>query len=444
MSHRTTKKTLKLYAPHRGQLTFHNTDARFRVAAWGRQSGKSTGCLNDLLMRAWKQPRTKYWFVSPTHDQAKVQYRRLVGMLAPCWAVLKKKNQSELRIKLINDSEIQFKSGEVLHNLRGDALNGAVIDEVRDQDPDLWKQVIRPMLATTKGWAAFVSTPNGYDQFQEFFERGGRDKGWWRMSAPSTISPFFTKEEAEEAKSDMSEDEYAQEILAEFRDLQRGRAYGSFGDWNLKTQNPFCLVGQEFSPYLPIELYMDFNVVPLAWTYGQFREGRGHHFFGEVFLRQRTDTSEGIKEFISRFDWDKIKSEHQVVLVGDASGNSAKTSAAGETDYSLIGKALDVAGIRWTNMTPEANPKVRDRVNTMNARLRNALGEVQCTFNPETMPNTVKDFRRTTWKLGASAILDPGKDRMLGHLSDGVGYGICVRNPIERLTDDPHLRIVRR
>ena len=157
------KRILRLYTPHEAQLEIHKCQKRFRVASFGRQSGKSTLTINELLAKAWQSPSTRYWYVSPTFSQALQQYRRAVGMLMSCGDAMLKKNQTELRIKLINQSELKFVSGEVLDNLRGETLHGVGIDEVRDQHPDLWPMVIRPMLTTTKGFAIFISTPNGFD-----------------------------------------------------------------------------------------------------------------------------------------------------------------------------------------------------------------------------------------------------------------------------------------
>ena len=78
---RAATATLELYEPHSKQLEFHNSKARYRVASLGRQAGKSTMCLNELVKRAWEEPNTKYWYLSPTYPQARIQYRRLVGML---------------------------------------------------------------------------------------------------------------------------------------------------------------------------------------------------------------------------------------------------------------------------------------------------------------------------------------------------------------------------
>ena len=196
------KAILKLYKPHDAQLRFHNSTARYRVASFGRQSGKSTACINELVKKAWENPSTRYWYMSPTFQQALQQYRRCIGMLMSCPGVMSKKNQTELRIKFINQSEIVFKSGEVLDNLRGETLHGVVIDEVRDQPSDLWPMVIRPMLTTTKGWACFVSTPNGFDSFYDFYQRQLIDPNWQSFHAPSTCNPLFTIEELKAAKNE--------------------------------------------------------------------------------------------------------------------------------------------------------------------------------------------------------------------------------------------------
>lgn len=424
------------------QMRFHNSKARFRVASWGRQSGKSTACLNELLKKAWENPGTMYWFLSPTFDQAKSQYRRLVGMLSPCWETLKKKNQSELRIKFENDSEIVFKSGETFHNLRGATLHGVVVDEVRDQPEELWTQVLRPMLATTGGWAAFVSTPSGFDYFYDLFERGNSDpENWETFKAPSTCNPLFTQEEYEQAKKEMSEPEFDQEINANFRDLQKGKAYYAFSEQNILEEHPFA-GGNYCNPYLPVELYMDFNVHHMGWTLAQFRNGGGHYFFDEIYGYENTHAA--AEEFVHRFKQLGVVANPGVILVGDASGKANKTSAAGQTDYTIIHEALNRAGIKFEDRTPDSNPHVKDRVMTMNTRFKNGEGKASIWVNPR-CKNLIKDFQRVTWKDSTgSAILDQVRDRSLTHLSDGAGYGVYVRNPISLEGGVGTLRMVRR
>ena len=424
------KKTLKLYGPHQAQLAFHQSKARFRVASWGRQAGKSSACVNDLLWRAWTNPGHNFWFVSPTISQAKVQYRRLVSMLWPCRQVMVKKNQTELRVKLENMSQITFKSGEVLQNLRGDTLNGVVVDEVRDQPKGLWRTVLRPMLTTTKGWAAFVSTPNGFDDFYDFAERAkGDTRGkWFYMSAPSTCNPLFTQEEYDEAKKDMTEAEFAQEILAEFRDLTQGQAYSNFSEANISDTNPFTLAGARAATYLPLVLGCDFNVRHMSWVVMQNR-ARDWYALDEIALRgKRSHSGDAVAEFIARFPSYGVKANPAVLIVGDASGNAQKSSAAGQTDYTIITEALTAAGITWENRTPDANPPVKDRVNQVNAKLRSADGQAHLWFHPS-CKESIADLRRVSWKPGATAVLDKS-DEERTHASDAFGYPICALDPM--------------
>jgi hypothetical protein len=254
------------------QKALHESKHRFRVGAWGRQSGKSTWAVNEITYKAINNPNTKYWFVSPTYDQAKIQYRRITGALWNIWPHIGiKQNMSELRMKFLNNSEIVFKSGDNYDNLRGESLDGVIIDEVRDQHPDLWPLVIRPMLTTTQGWAAFISTPRGFDQFYDLANRANADtSGLWKtFTAPSTCNPSFTQSEFETLKGQMSEAEFAQEILAEFRDLTAGKAYLSYGQHNHAIVSPFAAQGLPQSPWLPFIVSCDFNVNPMAWNIGQ-------------------------------------------------------------------------------------------------------------------------------------------------------------------------------
>lgn len=430
---------LRLYQPHEVQAQFHLSKKRYRIAALGRQSGKSTMAINELAFKAWTHPETRYWMVEPIYSQAKDMYRRLCKLL-PYQIYIK--NDTELRVQLINGSSIEFKSGESLDNLRGASLHGVVIDEVRDQDPELWPLVIRPMLTTTSGWASFISTPAGFDQFYDLFEKSKGDEDWEFFKSPSTCNPLFTEEEYQSAKREMSEAEFDQEINANFRDLQKGKAYSEFGDHNVSELNPFS-PEMNANPYLPVELYMDFNVHRMGWTLAQFRNGSGHYFFDEIYGLE--NTSKSVEEFIYRFKNLGIKANPGVILVGDASGKANKTSAAGQTDYTIIHDALRKAGIVFTDLTPDSNPHVKDRVQTMNTRFKNSEGIVSIWANPTKCKNLIKDWQRVTWKESSQgAMLDQVRDRSLTHLSDGAGYGVYVRNGITNEGGSGTLRMIRR
>jgi hypothetical protein len=424
------------------QLKIHQSKARFRVAAWGRQSGKSTFATNELLKRAWEK-RGIYWFVAPTYKQSVVQFRRMLNALRPTQGVVAEKSLSEFRLVLTNGSEIFFQSGDNYDNLRSETLDGVVIDEVRDQHPDLWPMVIRPMLATTKGWAVFISTPRGYDQFYDMFCFGQNDSTgqWASFQAPSTCNPLIDELELNDARRIMTDAQFSQEWLAEFRDLLAGRAYPSFSELNLADANPFYTQGQVHH-MLPIVVALDFNLSPMAWTLGQKRADH-YYWFDEVWL-ENSHTQQAAEALAQKI----IELKHQklgVVLAGDATSKAGQRAAAGQSDYDIICQTLDHHSITWINVTPDSNPLVKDRVNTLNAKLKNGMGEASVWINREKCPQLIRDLQRVVWKQNAAGvILDQHKDTTLTHSSDGVGYAIHALTPLKYDATVPSMRIIQR
>lgn len=442
--------TLVLYSPHKLQLKFHNSRARFLVAAWGRQTGKSTACLNDAIHFAWSNPGVTIWFISPTHDQAKVQYRRLIGMLWSCKGVISKKNQTELRIKLINQSQIVFKSGESFDNLRGETLHRVYIDEVRDQHPDLFNMVIYPMLLTTGGSARFVSTPNGFDQFYDMKLLCEQDnEGEWEfMSAPSTANPLISAKELERSRKTMTDAQYRQEIMAEFLDMTQGKAYLSASSDNHSLECPFA-IGKLINNNLPLILGLDFNLNPMAWGVLQ-KKIDTWWMFDELYIKG-THTPAAAKALVEKLLGYKEEFGYDVktfglVIVGDATGKAQQRAAAGQSDYDILFAEIKKADIPFVDQTPDSNPKVKDRVNTMNMKLKDAEGTPHFFYHPKRCPAFKKDMERVVWKQsGSDAVyLDQTTNPELTHMSDAIGYPICALSPIKFHAKVPSLRIIKR
>lgn len=438
-------RKLKLYTPHSKQKEFHDSKSRFRVVSFGRQSGKSTACNNELLKKAWEKPMSVLWYISPTYDSATIMFRRAVSALQKSPDIFSY-NKAELSITFINGSRIFYKSGQVLENLRSETLHGVVIDEVRNQHQDLWPMVIRPMLATTKGWAAFISTPNGFDHFYDMFTFAETDetKEWSAFKAPSTANPLITEDELNDARRTMSESQFAQEYLAEFRDLTAGKAYINFSADNQRLDNPFWADGL-VHPRLPILLGMDFNLSPMAWTLGQ-KKIDDYYWFDEIWIKG-THTQEAAKVLV-----EKLIKHHPniykmgIILCGDATSKAGQRAAAGQSDYDIVCQELDRAKIPWQNLTPESNPPVKDRVNNVNAKLKDANGNIHCWLHPINCQALKKDFERVVWRntAGETIALDQTTYPDLTHSSDSVGYPMTALSPLVYNATLPTMRIIMR
>ena len=88
-----------------------------------------------------------------------IAWKELKRLTPNIW--IKSKNETDLRLELINGSTIELKGTENAMALRGRSLAGVVLDEAAFMDRDVWAEVIRPALADKQGWALFISTPDG-------------------------------------------------------------------------------------------------------------------------------------------------------------------------------------------------------------------------------------------------------------------------------------------
>lgn len=219
-----------LYTPHQKQLEVHNDTHRFKVLNWGRRTGKSTLAANLTLMAA-TQVIGRYWIVAPTYKQAKnIYWLDIIHNQIPR-ELVKKKNEQELIITLINGSVIELKGADNEDSLRGAGIKGLILDEYAFMKPNVWELILRPMLADSKGWAVFISTPNGFNHFYKLADNAQSTlpeyKDWWYSHATTFDNPHIDDEEVAQIQAEVSEDQFAQEYQAEFRKMA-GLVYKDF------------------------------------------------------------------------------------------------------------------------------------------------------------------------------------------------------------------------
>ena len=440
------KNRLKLYQPTAAQLRVHQSKHQFNVVRFGRQSGKSTFGNNRLLERAWRKQDSRYWYLGPTYRLANQMYERAkFSLTASGNAALRHSSDTELMLELLSGGRIYYLSGENLAALPGETLDGAVVDECREQRhlKELWSRVLFPMLGTTGGGCDFLSSPNGFDEFYELDQRSKTNPKWGSFHAPSWSNPLWTPEMLEEARQSMSADLYAQEIEAEFRELGAGSCYSTFGQHNMLDQNPFAEAGRAYSPHLPILVGMDFNLSPMCWILGQ--ANKRDIYWQEEIHQERPDsglspTQSAAEELIRRVGGHPAG----VTIIGDASGKAGQRSApGGQSDYDTIKAALRRAGITFQDRTPESNPGIKDRVNTVNAALKAADGTTHMWFNSRCKA-AIKDMRKRAWKTGGVALSFDNSDSTVGHMSDAVGYPTCILAPIKSVSSRPVVHIISR
>lgn len=198
---------------------------RYKVINCGRRSGKSFLVSVEMLKFATDNKKSITWFISPSYKQSKSIMWMMLRDLIP-QEIIQSKNETELKITLINGSEIYLKGSEDPDSLRGVRIDFCVFDETAfiDRWDEVWK-VVRPTIIDSKASVWFISTPNGFNHFKELYETVDRDFASFHFT--SYENPYLDPTELDKAKEEMNEDTFAQEFLGEFRKMS-GLIYKDF------------------------------------------------------------------------------------------------------------------------------------------------------------------------------------------------------------------------
>lgn len=182
------------------------------AAAIGRQYGKSTLVSLRLARRAIECPGRYYW-VAPIFPQARVQFERFV---ADYRALIRNVNRSHYEATVVGGSVIRWAGSDTPESLKGDTLDGAVLDECGTMHSHVWGEVVRPMLAVRDGWADLIGTPKGRNWWHDVWTSARTMDGWTQIHKASNDSPYFPQGEFENARASLPERIFRQEYLAEF------------------------------------------------------------------------------------------------------------------------------------------------------------------------------------------------------------------------------------
>ena len=380
---------------------------RFRVVVAGRRFGKTHLSIRELAYHA-RLPDKEVWYVAPTYKMARqIVWKKLKNKLQDLnW--IKKTNETELSITLVNGSTISLKGADNYDSLRGVGLDFIVLDEFADIDPEAWFETLRPTLSDKGGKALFIGTPKGIGNWSyEIYQNTQDDPDNWASFSYTTLEGGNVPlEEIEQARRDLDERTFRQEFMASFETFA-GRIYYSFD----RTFNV-----RKYEGTTPDVVYvgMDFNIDPGSAVVAT-RLGDTLHIIDEVRIFG-SNTNEMCDELKQRFP------KSRIWVYPDPAGNQRRTSAGGQTDITILQNAGFVV------KAPRNHTPVRDRINAVNSRLCDSTGIRHLFFDPK-VKYTIEGLERQTYKEGTS---QPDKDGGYDHMNDALGYMIDYMFPVRR------------
>jgi hypothetical protein len=150
--------------------TWARTDGIDRFCkVWHRRAGKDLSDIHFTVQEALLR-RGTYWHIYPQFNQAKRALwnnmtsdgKKFIDAFPPC--SIKKINNVEMRIELVNGSIWQVVGSDNVDALVGANPVGVVFSEYSLTDPKAWP-LIEPILLENGGWAIFNGTPRGENHF---------------------------------------------------------------------------------------------------------------------------------------------------------------------------------------------------------------------------------------------------------------------------------------
>ena len=285
------------YAPRAPQLALHHAmeGHRWVVAVCHRRMGKTVAAVNHLIMKALEcqKERPRFAYIAPTLKQAKlVAWDYLKHYTDP--VPEREQRESELMVNLPGGRRVTLFGADNPDAIRGAYFDGVVLDEYGLQPPNLFPEVVRPLLSDRQGWATFLGTPNGRNEFYRVWQRAQQDETgqWAGVMFKASQTGIITAEELVDARAAMTEEQYLQEYECSFEAAVRGSIYGSELD-AARQEGRITLV--PIDPILPVHTTWDLGMGDATSLW--FSQ---HTKTGEVRLVDYYEASgEGLPHYVS-------------------------------------------------------------------------------------------------------------------------------------------------
>ena len=194
-----------------------------------RRYGKTVLVINHMIKMAIKCKKRMpvFAYIAPYRKQAKTiawSYLKYYLHVLPGITV----NESELYVEFASmhkgcsGARIYIMGADNPDSARGLYFDGVVLDEPAQIKSELWDEVILPALMDRNGWAVFIGTPKGQNQFYEIWQNAQSDDKWYACMIRCDESGLFDvggrygPEALETLKAEMSETKFRQEMLCDF------------------------------------------------------------------------------------------------------------------------------------------------------------------------------------------------------------------------------------
>lgn len=392
---------------------------RFPIVPAGRRSGKTERFKRFITKEAMRSPSENYFAAAPTRDQAKKIFWNDLKLLSFANHLPKKPSETELKIHFPNDTTITVLGLDEPARIEGTAWTGGGIDEFGNIKEGAWQENILPALDTVnptrpdyRAWCWIFGVPEGLNHYYDIYDYAltANDPNYkvyhWKSAEilPSDV--------IEAAKRVLSPRQYRQEYEASFETAE-GRIYDDYAQANQTNET--------IQSHEQLMWHHDFNFTPMSSGIA-VKRGEDIYILDEIILESATSRQSAL-EFIERY---KTHQNKHVIIYGDPAGRAGEKHGH-ESDYTEMENVLRSNGWRYTRKVKRAAPAIKDRQNSVRAKICNANGERSLFVNPSKAKYAHKGLATVQTKNGSSFIEEVSDYQ---HITTAIGYMIDYEWPI--------------
>lgn len=395
------------------QEEFVFSEHQFPAFVGGFGAGKSDALVTRLMMKKLAYPQFNVGYFAPTYD--------LISLIAwpkfeerlEAMKIRHKLNKADKELKLSTGGSVIFRTLDNPNRIVGFEISDGGIDEFDILDPkkaaNAWHKCIarcrKKKPGGEKNTLAIATTPEG---FRFVYERWHKDvkEGYKLYRAPTASNPFLPDGYVDQLRAIYPANLLDAYLEGLFVNLTSGAVYPDF-DRHLHHTESVILPGE------PLHVGVDFNVYNCT---GIVCVDRADYPIILDELTGMRDTPALAQSLIERYPG------HHITAYPDASGRSHKSVNASLSDLQI----LRDHGIS-VRVNPK-NPSVKDRVNAVNAQIKNGDGMRRLQINTTKCPVMTECFEQQVFDKNGEPDKSDGKD----HAPDAVGYFIAEMWPLHR------------
>jgi phage terminase large subunit len=215
------------YQPRADFVLFHRRKERWSAIVAHRRAGKTVACILDLIDACLRcdKVRPRFAYIAPLLKQAKTvawDYLKAYGLKIPGATA----NEAELRLDFPHGGQVRLFGGDNPDSLRGLYLDGVILDEAADMSPRVFTEILRPALSDRQGWGVWIGTPKGQNDFYDLWLKAKEDSSFFTLMLRASETGIIDEAELDDARRQMTPEQYAQEYECSFQAAIIGAYYG--------------------------------------------------------------------------------------------------------------------------------------------------------------------------------------------------------------------------